>query len=128
MSQAIPSPSAPGPLRPWITGMLAASAAAYLGYHLAIGLGADDTNHLETPLALAVARQLDDGPGSLYGPFSGSNPLVLIHAPLYYRLAALGAWPLARLGVEATAAALISGRLLALLGLVGVAWVAGRVA
>ncbi len=38
---------------------------------------------------LSVARQLVFGPSELYGPFGGSNPLVLIHAPLYYRAAAL---------------------------------------
>ena len=45
---------------------------------------------------LSVARQLVVGPGELYGPFGGRNPLVLIHAPLYYRVAALAAWPMAR--------------------------------
>ncbi|HWE36009.1 MAG TPA: glycosyltransferase family 39 protein [Isosphaeraceae bacterium] len=99
-----------------ITLLLGAAAATYQGYHLTIALDADDTNHLETPLLLAVARQATEGPGTLYGPYSGSSPLVLIHAPLYYRLAGLAAWPLTRAGYDAITAALIAGRSLSLLG------------
>jgi hypothetical protein len=97
--------------------ILGSAAAIYQGYHLTIALDADDTNHLETPLMLAVARQVSAGPGGLYGPFSGTSPLVLIHAPLYYRLAALAAWPLPRPGVDAITAAMIAGRSLSLLGM-----------
>lgn len=111
-----------------LTAVLSAAAVSYLGYHLAIALEPDDTNHLETPLALAVARQLRDGPGTLYGPFSGAMPLVLIHAPLYYRLAALGAWPLARLGFDPVVAAFAAGRVLSLLGLLGTLAAAVRLA
>ena len=88
-----------------VTGLLTAAVAVYLGYHLVIGLQPDDTNHLETPLAMAVARQVEESPGVLYGPFSGHRPLVLIHAPLYYRLAGLGAWALAAVGFDPLMAA-----------------------
>ncbi len=96
---------------------LAAAAALYLGYHAAIGLGLDDTNHLETTLAMVVARQLHDGPSTLYGPVTGTMPLALIHAPLYYRLAAPGAWTLAALGFDPPTAGLYSGRALSMLGM-----------
>src|SRR5689334_7812259 len=58
--------------------LLALAALVYLGYHLAIAFDPDDTNHLETPLAMAAANQLIEGPGALYGPFSARRPLVLI--------------------------------------------------
>ncbi len=64
--------------------MLAASAIVFLGFRLLLGLGGEDTDLYESPLMLSVARQLVTGPGELYGPFGGNNPLVLIHAPLYY--------------------------------------------
>lgn len=92
------------------------AALAYPGYQALIAFGADDTNHLETPLVLATARQLADGPGTLYGPFSGKDPLVLIHAPLYYRLAGLMAAPIARTGVGSVTASLAAGRALACVG------------
>jgi hypothetical protein len=111
-----------------VTAMLGLAAAAYLAYHAWLALGADDTYHLETPLALAVARQLTHGPGDLYGPFGGDDPLVLIHAPLGYRLAGLIAWPIARLGADPVAAALAGGRVLSMLGLALLAWAAGRLA
>src|SRR3954463_16570847 len=100
-----------------VTAALLVAAAVYQGYHAWIAFDPDDTNHLETPLVLAVAREISDGPSTLYGPFSGSDPLVLIHAPLYYRLAALGAWPLARAGVTPITASLISGRAISCLGM-----------
>lgn len=98
---------------------LAASAVTYLGYHAAIGLQADDTNHLETPLALAVARQITESPRVLYGPFDGGRPLVLIHAPFYYRLAALAAAPAVSLGADPITAAIAAGRVIAMLGFLG---------
>ncbi|MDB5350413.1 MAG: hypothetical protein JWN86_1660 [Planctomycetota bacterium] len=130
-----PGPTEPGP-RTWLRGAiilvvsasLLASAVVYLGYHAWIAFDADDTNHLETPLALAVARQLHDGPSTLYGPFSGTDPLVLIHAPLYYRLAGLGAWPIARMGASSIVAALIAGRTLSLIGMILILIAAGRIA
>jgi hypothetical protein len=106
-----------------LTALLVSSAVVYVGYHLSIAVQADDTNHLETPLGLAVLRELQDGPGTLYGPFSGAQPLVLIHAPLYYRLAALGALQMVALGIEPTAAAFASGRCLSFM-----AWLLGLAA
>jgi hypothetical protein len=111
-----------------LTALLGLAAALYTGYHLLIALGADDTNHLETPLALAVSRQVTEGPGVLYGPFNGQRPLVLIHAPLYYRLAALGAWPLWLAGLDPYRAALAGGRILSLLGFLGSLGVMARLA
>lgn len=112
-----------------ITALLAVAVLVYQGPHLRVALEPEDTNHLETPLARAVAGQLEAGPGGLYGPYSGSRPEVLIHAPLYYRLAGLLAWPLVRgLGWSTTAAALAGGRLLALLGLALTLLAAARLA
>ncbi len=93
-------PSKPGRLglSVWITAVLAVSAFVFLGFRLLLGLSDEDTDLYESPLILSVARQLAAGPGELYGPFGGRNPLVLIHAPLYYRLAALAAWPIAGSG------------------------------
>lgn len=104
----------PAGFRLALTVLLAAAVIVYGGYHLTIATSPEDTNHLETPLALAVARQVTEGPSVLYGPFTGRRPLVLIHAPLYYRLAALGCWPLAALGIDPVTAALAAGRLVAL--------------
>jgi len=112
-------------LVPWLWGTLAAAAVIYQGYNLWIGLHADDTNHLESLLILIVARQLRDGIATLYGPFSGANPLVLIHAPLYYRLAAAVGWMLTRLGYDSTTAAIAAGRglsALAMIGALAAAW------
>src|SRR3954470_6514241 len=108
--------------------VILAATLIYPAYHLAIAAQADDTNHLETTLALIVERQLRDGPGTLYGPFSGQKPLVLIHAPLYYRLAASGSWALVGLGVAPTTAAFASGRLIALLGFLAGLAVVHRIA
>ena len=117
--------------RPWpvvaLTGLLAIAATTYLGYHLIIALGPDDTNHLETPLALALAGQVREGFGSLYGPFSGARPRVLIHAPLYYRIAGLGAWPLVALGVDPVDAAFATGRALSLLATIALLVAAARI-
>jgi hypothetical protein len=98
-----------------LTLLLALATLVYQGYHLAIAVQADDTNHLETPLALAVANQLERGPARLYGPFSGRQPLVLVHAPLYYRLAGSGSWILAKAGLEGISASLVAGRTISLL-------------
>ena len=65
---------------------------------IAMALHQEDIEALESPLLLSVARQLESGPRGLYGPYGGRYPLVLIHAPLYYRLAALVGWPLYRRG------------------------------
>ncbi len=101
----------------WITVVLAIAAAVTLGYWLFRAVGEEDTEALESPLMLSIARQLVVGPGELYGPFGGRNPLVLIHAPLYYRASALMAWPMARLGLHPVTAARLAGRSLSALGL-----------
>jgi hypothetical protein len=100
-----------------VTAVLAASAVFSVGYGIMLALGQEDTEALESPLLLAVARQLLAGPLQLYGPFGRRNLLVLIHAPLYYRLAALAAWPLAWGGVDPVTSARWAGRALSLLGL-----------
>lgn len=97
-----------------ILGMAAAVAVGYWGFR---GLQERDTEAMESPLMLSVARQLTDSPRELYGPYGGSNPLVLIHAPLYYRAAALAAWPMARAGLRPVVAARVAGRLISALGL-----------
>lgn len=99
-------------------GVLAFTAIVHLGYHLGIGLDRTDVGPFETVLAQAVAGHFEPGvgPGRFYGPFSGSYPSVLIHAPLYYRLVALAAWPAVAVGVEPLTAVLYAGRLLAAAG------------
>ena len=101
---------------PLLSGLLATAAILYQGFQGFIAFDPDDTNHLETPLAMAVARQLEEGPSTLYGPFDGHRPLVLVHAPIYYRLAGLGAWILHGAGVSPEISALAAGRALAWLG------------
>ena len=85
---------------------------------LVMATGRDDVEASESPLLLAVARQITHRPRKLYGPYGGRNPLVLIHAPLYYRLAALCAWPMARAGLDAETAARLAGRAISIAGLV----------
>ncbi len=103
----------------WITAILAIAATVMVAYGISIAVQKPDTEPLESPLMLAVARQLIHGPSELYGPFGARNPLVIIHAPLYYHLAALLAWPLFGAGVDAVTAALIAGRGLSFLGFCG---------
>ncbi len=100
-----------------ITSILTASVCVLLGFRLTLALGSEDFDRYESPLMMSVARQLVAGPRELYGPFGGSNPLVLIHAPLYYRAAALLAWPMARAGLHPVEAARLSGRLISAIGL-----------
>jgi 4-amino-4-deoxy-L-arabinose transferase-like glycosyltransferase len=102
----------------WVTAVLSISAASATAFGLYLALGAHDTEVFESPLMLSVARQLIRGPGGLYGPFGGQNPLVLIHAPLYYHLAALLAWPLNSVGLDPISAGRMAGRLLSFVGLV----------
>ena len=101
----------------WITPALFTSAAITIGFWLVAALNESDTEALESPLILSVARQLVRGPAELYGPFGSRNPLVLIHAPLYYRAAGLAAWPIARAGTHPVTSARIAGRCLSILGL-----------
>ena len=101
----------------WVMAVLAVSAAVAAGIGVLLALSLQDAEALESPLMLSVARQLSNSPWELYGPFGGRNPLVLIHAPLYYHLAALLAWPMARAGLDPVTAALAAGRSLSMLGL-----------
>jgi hypothetical protein len=105
-----------------------ATGAGVLGFWVSMALMPEDTEALESPLVLAAARQLVEGPWGLYGPYGKQNPLVLIHAPLYYHLAALGAWPLARAGLDPVSAALVAGRSLSVLGLLATLAAAYRLA
>ena len=57
-----------------------------------------------------------------------AKPLVLIHAPLYYHLAALLAWPLKASGLDSITAARLAGRGLSLIGLLLTGWSAFRIA
>jgi hypothetical protein len=112
----LPPPRLPLPRA--IAGLLAFAAIVHLGYQLAIGLDPTDVGPFETVLAQAVAGHFEPGvgPGGFYGPFEGENHSVLMHAPLYYRLVALAAWPAVALGAEPLAAVLYAGRWLAFLG------------
>jgi Dolichyl-phosphate-mannose-protein mannosyltransferase len=115
-------PSANERPRRWVsalvTAVLSISAASATAFGLYLAMGARDTEVFESPLMLSVARQLLVGPWGLYGPFGRQNPLVLIHAPLYYHLAALLAWPLNSVGLDPISAGRFAGRLLSFIGLV----------
>jgi hypothetical protein len=111
-----------------ITIILGSAAALVAAYWSGRALRLADTEPLESPLILSVARQVVVGPGGLYGPFGGGNPLVLIHAPLYYRLAAMAAWPMVRAGVAPVTAAMIAGRSLSVIGLLATLGLAYRLA
>jgi hypothetical protein len=100
-----------------VTVILAGSAAVAIGIGVLAALRLEDAEPLESAFILSVARQLSNSPWELYGPFGGRNLLVLIHAPLYYRLAALLAWPMARAGLDVVTAALAAGRSLSMSGL-----------
>ncbi|GAC1336014.1 MAG: hypothetical protein NVSMB14_03590 [Isosphaeraceae bacterium] len=96
--------------------IFAVAAALLLVDHARIALSPEDAEPAETPLALSIARQVASGPGEMYGPFSGKNPLVLIHAPLDYRSTAVVAWSLTKLTrIEPIDSALVAGRSLSFL-------------
>ena len=96
--------------------IFAVAAALLFVDHAGIALSPEDAEPAETPLALSIARQVVRGPGEMYGPFSGENPLVLIHAPLYYRIAGAVAWSLTKITkIEPIEAALVAGRSLSFL-------------
>ncbi len=101
----------------YVMAVLAVSAIIAIGIGILLATGQQDTEALESVFILSVARQLSSSPWELYGPYGGRNPLVLIHAPLYYRLAALIAWPITRVGVDVVTAALAAGRAISILGL-----------
>ncbi|MHB1558756.1 MAG: hypothetical protein ACYC61_14985 [Isosphaeraceae bacterium] len=111
-----------------LSAVLALSTIITVGYWAARAIGKADNEAMESPLMLSVARQLVTGPGELYGPFGRTNPLVLIHAPLYYRAAAALAWPMMRMGLDPVDAARVSGRILSFAGLLASAIAAGRLA
>ncbi len=119
MSTMLSSPRLRRGVIAWISGLLVTTAVIYFGYQLWMGLGSDDIGRLETPLVLSIASQIEKGPRTLYGPYTERNPLVLIHAPLYYRLAALLALPLASLGADSVVASLAIGRLISLTATLG---------
>ena len=79
-------------IRACVTALLGVAAITYVGFHSTLALSGEDVDKYESPLMLSVGRQLVAGPWGLYGPYGGSNHLVLIHAPLYYRAAGLMAW------------------------------------
>jgi hypothetical protein len=112
----------------WITAVLFSAAAVAIVFGISLAVSPIDSERLESVLMLPVARQLRHGPSELYGPFVRSNRLVLIHAPLYYHLAALLAWPLYRVGLNDVLAALAAGRMLSFLGLVWTLMAAYRLA
>jgi hypothetical protein len=99
-----------------IYGVIVAAALIYSSFLIWRGLDPDDVGRLETPFAFSVATQVSDGPRSLYGPFDGRHHLVLVHAPLYYRVAALLAAIITRFGIDPVTAAFGAGRLISLLG------------
>ena len=113
--------TSPERARTWLCASVAATlsitAAIAIAFGLWLACGESDTEPMESPLLLSVASQLERGPWKLYGPFGRQNPLVLIHAPLYYHLGALLTWPLARTGVDSITAARLTGRALSFLGL-----------
>jgi hypothetical protein len=112
----------------WTCAVLAAGAVFAVGIGVFTALDRHDAEALESPLLLSVARQLLVSPWELYGPFGGHNPLVLIHAPLYYHFAALLAWPLASAGLDSVQAAMVAGRTLSVLDLVLTLWAVQRLA
>jgi hypothetical protein len=108
---------------------LALGATLVAGYDAWIGLDSDDSDNLETTLIMVAARQFTLGVGALYGPYSGTNPGVLIQAPLYYRLTGLLAWPaVAVLGANPVAACLVAGRLISVAAFLACLGVAARLA
>ncbi|MGO9466005.1 MAG: glycosyltransferase family 39 protein [Isosphaeraceae bacterium] len=112
----------------WLTVVLGLAAAIAVGFGILLALSREDSEPVESTLLLAIARQLRAGPWELYGPFNAANLLVLIHAPFYYHLAALLAWPLSRVGIEPITAALVAGRFLSVLGLLATLAMAYRLA
>jgi hypothetical protein len=110
-----------------VTLFLLAGAGGLIPW-LAMAFQLEDIDAVESPLILAAAGQFEFGPGHLYGPYGGRYPLVLIHAPLYYRLTALAACPLVYAGVKPVTAVIVAGRLLSGLGLIATLAAAFRLA
>ena len=108
----------------WLVLLLAMIALAQVGYQVRIGLDPTDAGPFETVLARTVAGHFEAnaGPSRFYGPFDGSYPAVLMHAPLYYRLVALAAWPAVAFGFDPLNASLVAGRLLSIAGTLLIVW------
>ena len=114
----------------WLSWLLAGIAFVQVAYLVKIGLDPTDVGPFETVLARTVAGHFEAnaGPGRFYGPFDGSYPAVLMHAPLYYRLVALAAWPAVLLGFDPLNASLVVGRLLSIFGTLLILWGMGKLA
>ncbi len=108
--------------------MLAVAAFAGLGHLAILGTSLEDAEALESPLALAAARQLTSSPRELHGPFGRQNPYVLIHAPLYYRVTGVIAGLLVRTGLDPVRSAIVAGRSISFLGFLGTLLAAYRLA
>jgi hypothetical protein len=93
--------------------LLALAVAIQVGYYVFIGVQSGDVGPFETVLARAVAGHFEPGagPGRFYGPYDGGYPSVVMHAPFYYRLVALLAWPFVAAGFDGLNCALVAGRL-----------------
>jgi hypothetical protein len=111
-----------------ISGILIATTVVSIGCLVWLACSPEDTDASESPLAMALARQLDQGPKDFYGPYGGENPFVLIHAPLYYLVATLAALPLKYAGLDAVNSALVGGRSLSLLSFVATLFMIARLA
>ena len=96
-----------------------AAAASVLFPWLLMATSADDMEASESPLVMAAARQLS-APGALYGAYARGHHLVLIHAPLYYRLTAAVAWVVNGFWGDALGSTLVVGRSLSGLGFAGI--------
>ena len=99
-------------------------ATLQVGYQLYLGVQETDVGPFETVLARTVAGHFETtaGPARFYGPFDGTYPAVLMHAPLYYRLVAILAWPAILLGCAPLTASLITGRCLSVAGTALLVW------
>ena len=122
------TPSRPRTVIFWLTLLLATAAILTTGYWAWRGVAEWDTEAMESPLILSLASQYTEGPGRLYGPFYERNHLVLIHAPLYYRAAAIVGWPLLRGGFPTIEAARLAGRGLSAISLLATLAIAYQLA
>jgi hypothetical protein len=98
---------------------LGVCAAVHSFLDLGQAFGPDDTQYQETTLDLVAAGQFLKGPGALYGPFQGGNHRVLVHAPLYYRLTGLVAWPLVSRGMNPLQGCFVAGRIISFASFLG---------
>ena len=99
----------------WISIALGVGTCTLIPW-VAMAFQPEDVEALESPLLLAIVHEIESGPRCLYGPYEGRNPLVLIHAPLYYRLAGVMGWLFFKVGSPPVMSALVAGRLLSTLG------------